>query len=110
LATNNEKSDWVSKSATSTYISWCGYAFENICIKHIVQIKKALEIAGIKSNERLWHKPGNSTEEGAQMDLFARPSMIITYGITKSIYDTGLVHNEVTMDALFCDIEMGKNL
>ena len=34
----HEKGQWLSKQATQTYVSWCGYAFENICLKHIAQI------------------------------------------------------------------------
>ena len=30
----NEKGQWLSKQATQAYTSWCGYAFENICIKN----------------------------------------------------------------------------
>jgi AAA+ ATPase superfamily predicted ATPase len=66
---NNEKGQWLSQQATQTYVSWCGYAFENICLKHIVQIKKALQIGGVQSSESSWVKGRNAGGDGAQIDL-----------------------------------------
>jgi uncharacterized protein len=65
----NEKGQWLVKQGTLGYISWCGYAFENICLKHIVQIKKALQIGGVQSTAASWYKAGNNKESGAQIDL-----------------------------------------
>jgi uncharacterized protein len=40
--------NWMAFNASSkTYKAWQGYSFENVCIKHIEAIKKALGIAGI---------------------------------------------------------------
>ena len=50
-------------------MSWCGYAFENICLKHIAQIKKALQIGGVQSSASSWYKAGNKEDTGAQIDL-----------------------------------------
>jgi AAA+ ATPase superfamily predicted ATPase len=65
----NEKGQWIAKQATPSYISWCGYAFENICIKHIVQIKQALQIGGVHSDSASWIFRGNKNNKGAQIDL-----------------------------------------
>jgi hypothetical protein len=46
-----------------TYISWAGFNFETICLKHIPQIKNALKIQGIHSTNSSW------SGEGAQVDL-----------------------------------------
>ena len=59
---------WVKLSATSSWKSWSGYAFESICLKHIWQIKKALGISGIHTQESVWHNRGRN-EKGAQIDL-----------------------------------------
>ncbi len=67
--TSNEKGQWLAKSATPAYINWCGYAFESICLKHIVQIKRGLQIAGIQSSQSSWYKAGNQQEDGVQIDL-----------------------------------------
>lgn len=64
-----QKGQWLRKQATPAYTSWCGYAFENICLKHIQEIKKGLQIAGIQSSEASWIQAGNHTDPGAQIDL-----------------------------------------
>ena len=46
--------------------AWQGYAYEQVCIHHINQIKKALGISGIASGVCSWTKKG---ENGAQIDL-----------------------------------------
>lgn len=60
---------WQHLSQTQTYKTWSGYAFENICLKHIPQIKKALSIAGVYSQSSSFFKKGTDTEKGAQIDL-----------------------------------------
>lgn len=54
---------------TSAYKAWCGYAFENICFRHIHQIKNALQIGGVHTSISSWLKPGKGKNNGAQIDL-----------------------------------------
>ena len=54
---------WQSFTATPTYTSWCGYAFENICFKHIGNIKAALGITGVAAKIYSWQN------KQAQIDL-----------------------------------------
>jgi uncharacterized protein len=54
---------WKTMSQQQSYISWAGFNFETICLKHITQIKKALKIQGIHSINSSW------SIEGAQIDL-----------------------------------------
>ncbi len=49
--------------------SWRGVAFEEVCWQHIAQIKKALEIGGVKSSVSAWNVKGNERQDGAQIDL-----------------------------------------
>jgi len=51
------------------YKIWSGYAFENICLLHIRQIKKALGISGIYSTNSSWKFLGNAYDKGAQIDM-----------------------------------------
>jgi hypothetical protein len=51
------------------YGAWCGYAFENACIKHISQIKRALQIGGVRTTISSWVNPGKKGTTGAQIDL-----------------------------------------
>lgn len=60
---------WIKKSNSPSWKSWSGFAFERLCLAHISQIKKALGIAGIYSEESSWRKLGTDTESGAQIDL-----------------------------------------
>lgn len=63
------KNTWQELSQTQAYKIWCGYAFENICLKHIEQIKKALGISGIYSEASSFYHKGNASEQGVQIDL-----------------------------------------
>lgn len=54
---------------TAKFRSWCGYAFENICLKHLPQIKKALGISGIYTEASTFAYAGSKTEKGFQIDL-----------------------------------------
>ncbi len=60
---------WQALSQTAGFKSWCGYAFENVCLKHLPQIKKALSISGIYSEASAFSHPGNKHEKGFQIDL-----------------------------------------
>ena len=60
---------WQHLSQTQAYKTWTGYAFENICLKHIPQIKKALGISGIYSLSSSFYKKGTATQKGVQIDL-----------------------------------------
>lgn len=63
------KGTWQLLSVKSSFIAWSGYAFENICMMHIMQIKKALGISGIFSTTGSWLFKGNDTLPGAQIDM-----------------------------------------
>ena len=60
---------WTRMSNTNAYKIWCGMSFEAICLKHIPQIKKALGISGVHSEESPWRYSGTKNAEGAQIDL-----------------------------------------
>lgn len=64
-----DKGQWIGRQSTPGYLSWCGYAFENICFGHLDQVKKALQIGGVQSTASSWRQPGTSSEAGAQIDL-----------------------------------------
>ena len=54
---------WKSMFQQRTYITWAGFNFETICLKHVHQIKKALKIEGIHSTNSSW------SMKDAQVDL-----------------------------------------
>lgn len=51
------------------YKIWSGYAFENLCFKHTEQIKKAMGIQGIITNEYSYVSKGNADQQGIQIDM-----------------------------------------
>ena len=56
-------SKWTSVYQKQKYRTWCGYAFETICLKHIKEIKKGLECDQIESKNYTW------SSSKAQVDL-----------------------------------------
>lgn len=61
---------WKSVVNTPGYFGWLGYVFENVCYKHITQIKRTLNIdeASLASPWRYIPRKAG-TEKGAQIDL-----------------------------------------
>ena len=51
------------------FVSWRGIAFENVCLNHIKQIKAALGISGVSTNQSVLHIQGNENTNGKQIDL-----------------------------------------
>lgn len=49
--------------------TWSGYAFENVCLAHISQIRKALSIGGIASSTATFIAKAKDGLPGAQIDL-----------------------------------------
>lgn len=64
-----ETLSWQSLSQTQAWITWSGYAFENICFHHIDNLKAALGIAGVHTNQYSFLAKPTDETEGAQIDL-----------------------------------------
>lgn len=56
-----------SKMEESRRNAWAGYAFEQVCIHHVRQIRQALGISGIASDICTWYY--KDKDRGAQIDL-----------------------------------------
>jgi len=56
-------SKWTEIYQKHEYISWCGYAFETICLKHSFALKKGLKCDQIRSENYAW------SNANAQIDL-----------------------------------------
>ena len=52
---------------TPAYYSWCGFAFERVCLLHIRQIKNALRVLGVTSQEYAWRSKKSKPQ--VQIDL-----------------------------------------
>jgi hypothetical protein len=60
---------WLKLQNTPTYNTWCGLAFERVCLLHTRQIKFAMGISGIIANIYSWHVAKNDEHPGVQIDL-----------------------------------------
>jgi hypothetical protein len=60
---------WINQSKSPAFTVWRGHAFENLCLKHVAQIKKGLGIAGVYTEQSVWRQEGTALEAGAQIDL-----------------------------------------
>jgi hypothetical protein len=73
-------SSWLNMQSGPKFNTWSGYCFENVCLKHIEQIKHHLRIDKIESTNSPWYYRSTveSGDEGAQIDmLIDRKDMVI---------------------------------
>ena len=61
------QNSWINLIDNPVQRTWQGFAFEQICLDHVWQIKKALGISGVQSNNVAWR--GGTEEKSAQIDL-----------------------------------------
>ncbi|MEZ4885690.1 MAG: ATP-binding protein [Chitinophagales bacterium] len=66
---HEEENIWQKMSQTQSWKTWSGYAYENICLKHVPQIKKSIGISGIYSESAAFYQKATENAEGAQIDL-----------------------------------------
>ncbi len=66
---NNSQRVWAQLSKSPSYTAWSGYAFENICLQHIDQIKAAIGISGVFTQHSSWKFKGDDVMPGAQVDM-----------------------------------------
>lgn len=60
---------WTNSQASRQIISWRGYAFEDLCFRHMKEIKTALGIAGVSSEHSAWNVAGDDDKAGTQIDM-----------------------------------------
>ena len=70
----NEDEDpkfWSASVDSPLLKTWEGLSFELLCLEHVEQIKRALQIGGVHSLNYAWRceHPADETEKGAQIDL-----------------------------------------
>ena len=62
---------WLSRQNSPRRRAWSGFAFENLCIKHVDRLKSTLGIAMVETSDGPWYYRGNkeSALPGTQIDL-----------------------------------------
>jgi AAA+ ATPase superfamily predicted ATPase len=63
----NNDGYWSSMIDSPIHRTWSGYAFEQVCLAHVLQIKNKLGISGVHCNIASWRS--KETDPGAQIDL-----------------------------------------
>ncbi|MDR0725706.1 MAG: ATP-binding protein [Prevotellaceae bacterium] len=58
---------WTTFMGSAKHRAWSGYAFEQVCLAHVKQIKQKLGITGVLTNVASWRS--RNSEQGAQIDL-----------------------------------------
>jgi hypothetical protein len=65
--TFNDEHYWTNFIESSHHRAWSGYAFEQVCLANLSQIKEKIGISGVLKNAYSWVI--NNMENGAQIDL-----------------------------------------
>jgi uncharacterized protein len=63
----NDAHFWSTSIDSSHHRAWNGYAFEQVCLAHIDQIKRKLGISGVQCKAASWRS--RTADPGAQIDL-----------------------------------------
>jgi AAA+ ATPase superfamily predicted ATPase len=66
---NNDEYYWTNNFNTSKHNTWRGYAFEQVCLWHIPQIKTKLGISGVSTSYSSWRSLDGFSKNAAQIDL-----------------------------------------
>lgn len=61
-----DENSWINGLDSPEQRTWGGYAFEQVCLAHVKEIKQALGISGIQTTTSSWISNG---QPGAQIDL-----------------------------------------
>ncbi|MBR6256031.1 MAG: ATP-binding protein [Lachnospiraceae bacterium] len=64
---NKALSSWLKYINTPGYNAWRGNAFEMVVLNHVIEIKKALGVSGVESEEYAWKS--ENIKPGSQIDL-----------------------------------------
>jgi uncharacterized protein len=63
------KDIWLKKSQSPVYKIWQGFAFENLCFRHIEAIHKTLKIDGIETEVSSYLQKGKKDTPNIQIDM-----------------------------------------
>jgi len=66
-AKQNDEHYWTNFIENARHRAWSGYAFEQVCLAHLPQIKRKLGISGVLTNTASWRS--NEKGNAAQIDL-----------------------------------------
>jgi hypothetical protein len=89
----------MQKSTTQPFLTWQGYSFENICIRHYEAIKSALGISGIYVEVSAFLFKGNSENSGFQIDM-----LLDRADNTMNLCEMKFYNSDITVDKSMADL------
>ena len=95
----SSKDVWMQKSTTQPFITWQGYSFENICIRHYEAIKSALGISGIYVEVSAFLFKGNSENSGFQIDM-----LLDRADNSMNLCEMKFYNSDITVDKSMADL------
>ncbi|MCR6719130.1 MAG: AAA family ATPase [Chitinophagaceae bacterium] len=63
------KGAWLRQFGSLTYNIWSGFAFESVCQKHELQIRRKLGIEGVLTHVSTWRTMPHKGQHGTQIDM-----------------------------------------
>ena len=106
---NQENATFINDNFTSDVMkAWRGIAFEQVCWQHITQIKRALEIGGVKTSVSAWNVPGTEQKAGVQIDLLIQRDDNIVNLCEMKFYSTPLSIDKEEETKMLRRVEMLK--
>ncbi|GAA3935554.1 AAA family ATPase [Chitinophaga oryziterrae] len=82
---------WINGLDTPQQRAWSGYAFEQVCMAHLSQIKQALGISGVQTNSSSWINTGEGKKKQIDLVIDRRDDVIniceMKFSITSFIID-----------------------
>ncbi|MDR0417714.1 MAG: ATP-binding protein, partial [Propionibacteriaceae bacterium] len=74
---DNDPAYWQKTTQSQAYRTWRGYAFEQVCLSHLDQLRRALGIEAVIATAASWRS--SSVKPGAQVDLLLdRADRVVT--------------------------------
>ncbi len=65
----HESGTFLQIASSPSFVSWAGFAFEGVCLRHVRQMTQALGISGIYVATCSYLARANDTADGVQVDL-----------------------------------------
>ena len=95
---NRKPNFWRDNENMAALNPWRGRAFENACLNHVEQIKAAMGVAGVASDNAPWTLRGIGDEKGMQLDLvISRSDRVINLCEMKFVAGEFEVKNDYEM-------------
>lgn len=98
---------WLKRRAGPRFRAWSGLAFENLCLRHVDAIKRALGIGAVETEDAPWvHRPADAEDQGAQIDL-----VIDRAGQSINLCEMKFAESEFVLDKMYArELELKRDV